>query len=266
MTTPLTPDQITALKAHAGEPNSEFSGDQVLALIASLEAAEANLAADLLMLKSTDATGETRARQELAQMIWDTVRVTYAIPGTQPAAWAETLAADILDPEVFARLAGRSGYLRADNVREAALAGASILDKNADMLAQLVMDTPNDQLLNDKVIDVTRRAAEGLRCALGPQHLKPAEELSDTTAASAAILRAFADAREAYLSPRKPEDFHSLPPSGQWLVCEIDAYRKAAEVIKNPIEAARLTLPTWKLDQWPATIARIRAATAGSEA
>jgi hypothetical protein len=266
MTTPLTPDQITALKAHAEEPNSEFSGDQVLALIASLEAAEAKLAADQLMLKSMDATEETRARQELAQMIWDTVRATYAIPGTQPSAWAETLAADILDPEVFARLAGRSGYVQADNVREAALAGASILDKNADMLAQLVMDTPNDQLLNDKVIDVTRRAAEGLRCALGPQHLKPAEELSDTTATSAAILRAFADAREAYLSPRKPEDFHSLPPSGQWLVCEIDAYRKAAEVIKNPIEAAQLTLPTWKLDQWPATIARIRATTAGPDA
>lgn len=83
-------------------------------------------------------------------------------------------------------------------------------------------------------------------------------------AESAALVRAFADARAAYLLPSElePGAFHDLSASQQWLVCEISGYRKAADVIEDPIDAAQLTLPTWKLDEWPATVAAIRAAAA----
>ncbi|WP_238840750.1 hypothetical protein [Prescottella equi] len=50
-----------------------------------------------------------------------------------------------------------------DRLRAAVEYGASILDKNATMLDQLVMDTPKDQKLNDRVVAVTRKAATLLR-------------------------------------------------------------------------------------------------------
>ncbi|WP_343466376.1 hypothetical protein AAI421_14575 [Rhodococcus aetherivorans] len=45
-------------------------------------------------------------------------------------------------------------------------AGANILENNAKMLEHLVMDTPKDQELNDKVVEVTRRSAGAMRKAL----------------------------------------------------------------------------------------------------
>ncbi|NKS02568.1 hypothetical protein GS528_16415 [Rhodococcus hoagii] len=48
-------------------------------------------------------------------------------------------------------------------LRSAVEYGAAILDKNAAMLDHLVMDTPEDQELNDRVVAVTRKSASLLR-------------------------------------------------------------------------------------------------------
>ncbi|MCF8784140.1 hypothetical protein [Rhodococcus ruber] len=46
-------------------------------------------------------------------------------------------------------------------------AGANILENNAKILEHLVMDTPKDQELTDRIVYQTRHAAQSMRAALG---------------------------------------------------------------------------------------------------
>lgn len=48
-------------------------------------------------------------------------------------------------------------------------AGANILENNAMMLEHLVMDTPKDQELTDRIVDQTRHAAQSMRTALNAE-------------------------------------------------------------------------------------------------
>lgn len=53
-----------------------------------------------------------------------------------------------------------------ERLRTACEYGAAFLEKNAAMLDHLVMDTPEDQALNDRVVAVTRKAASLVRRSL----------------------------------------------------------------------------------------------------
>ncbi|NKT41787.1 hypothetical protein GS676_02750 [Rhodococcus hoagii] len=53
-----------------------------------------------------------------------------------------------------------------ERLRTACEYGAAFLEKNAAMLDHLVMDTPEDQALNDRVVAVTRKAASLMRINL----------------------------------------------------------------------------------------------------
>lgn len=56
-----------------------------------------------------------------------------------------------------------------ERLRAACEYGAALLEKNAAMLDQLVMDTPEDQALNDRVVAVTRKAASLVRRSVDGQ-------------------------------------------------------------------------------------------------
>jgi hypothetical protein len=49
------------------------------------------------------------------------------------------------------------------------------------------------------------------------------------------VLELYAGCRELYVEPRHrdPGAFHSAPASAQWLMCEVDAYRTAARILRN---------------------------------
>ncbi|ORM21793.1 hypothetical protein [Prescottella equi] len=53
-----------------------------------------------------------------------------------------------------------------ERLRTACEYGAAFLEKNAAMLDHLVMDTPEDQAMNDRVVAVTRKAASLVRRSL----------------------------------------------------------------------------------------------------
>lgn len=59
--------------------------------------------------------------------------------------------------------------LREENarLREIAASAARVLDHSAEMLSHLVMDTPEDEALNDRVIHINRAAAAAARSAVG---------------------------------------------------------------------------------------------------
>lgn len=70
--------------------------------------------------------------------------------------------------EAFADATTRARKAEADLSRGRILmaSGAQILDNHAEMLSKLVMDTPKDQELTDRLVALTRDSAAALRKAL----------------------------------------------------------------------------------------------------
>lgn len=89
----------------------------------------------------------------------------------------------------------------------------------------------------------------------------------DTPDISAAIIRKYADLREEYLHGNT--DFHGADTSDsdRWLMCEIQAFRKAADLISAPTaEHAAMGLPSAHSPAWNDTVAGVRTSAAAARA
>ncbi|MGW2095808.1 hypothetical protein [Promicromonospora sukumoe] len=64
---------------------------------------------------------------------------------------------------VVAALADAGMVIVDEGLATALDAGATIVDNHASMLAQLVMDTPKDQELTDRLVELARNSAQNLR-------------------------------------------------------------------------------------------------------
>lgn len=84
--------------------------------------------------------------------------------GSISGEWADTLAAHV----VAALTNAGKAIVERGLLNQATIsldAAALIVDNHASMLAQLVMDTPKDQELTDRLVELARNSAQNLRSA-----------------------------------------------------------------------------------------------------
>jgi hypothetical protein len=75
----------------------------------------------------------------------------------------------------------------------------------------------------------------------------------------AQVLDTYAHCREQYVpvAEREPGAFHGAPASSQWLMCEVDAYRTAARILRH-LDETPIGTPTHMTGVWERAIDAIR--------
>lgn len=75
----------------------------------------------------------------------------------------------------------------------------------------------------------------------------------------AQVLDTYAHCREQYVPvrDRDPGAFHAASASSQWLMCEVDAYRNAARILRH-LDETPIGTPTHMIGVWEGALEAIK--------